>query len=241
MLADPRKGVVWSFVLAGAAARWLIALAFDADALETLVGGALHPITFLAFFAMLAALVTGLMLRRFAQVRGDLLEGRDLIARWSVDEKAFLAFAPKAVADDADQKRLALMLVFGFVAVIFGGVAVYDPDVAVPMLAAAAALCLVVTLAWAIGARVTARHWRWRGGEALIGRRGLMFNGVLHVWAAPLSWLESARLLGDPPRLRVSYAYWNPRAGPQRVDVEIPVPAPARAEARRAAAALAKS
>lgn len=238
MLADPRKGLVWSLAVVALAAAWFVALALVGDAIYARLGMGMHPITFLAVFAALAGLAVAGLFRRFARIRDDLLAGRDLVAHWTVDEATFRAFAPKAIADDAAEKRQALMLVFGFVAVIFGAFAIYDPDVAVPMLSVAAALCVVVTLAWALGGRANRKHWEWRGGEARIGRRGLIFNGVLHVWSVPLSWLNGARLVEHPLALRVAYAYWNPRSVPQIVEAVIPVAPAARAGAERAEAAL---
>ena len=239
MLSDPRKWMLGASLVAAATLLWFAALWLDSDAIYARLGMGMHPITFLAIFVGLSAVAVALIFRRFARVREDLIAGRGVIAGWRVDEATFAAFAPKALADDAADKRMALMTIFGFVALIFGAFAIYDPDVAKPMLAMAAALCVVVTLAWLLGGRVSAKHWVWRGGEALIGRQGLMFNGVLHVWSIPLSWLSGARLTERPLALRVAYCYWNPRSVPQTVEVAIPVPPQARGDAERAVAALA--
>lgn len=238
MLSDPRKWAVVSFLVAAVALAWFVALALVGDAIYERLGMGMHPITFLAIFVGLSALAVALLFRRFAAIRDELLAGRGLLASWKVDEATFRAFAPKALEEDAVDKRMALMTVFGFVAVIFGAFAIADPSVAKPMLSVAAGLCVIVTLAWLLGGRTMAKHWIWRGGEARIGAHGLMFNGVLHVWSAPLTWLNGARLTDDPPALRVSYSYWNPRSVPQVLETVIPVPHSARAEAERAAAAL---
>jgi hypothetical protein len=240
MLSNPRKWMRGAVAVAAATLLWFAALWIDSDAIYERLGMGMHAVTFLAIFVGLSAVAVALIFRRFARVREDLIAGRGVVAGWTVDEATFAAFAPKALADDAADKRMALLTIFGFVAVIFGAFAIYDPDVAGPMLAMAAALCVVVTLAWLLGGRVSAEHWVWRGGEALIGQGGLMFNGVLHVWSVPLSWLSSARLSDHPAALRVVYAYFSPRAGPQPIEVAIPVPPHAREAAGRAAAALRK-
>jgi hypothetical protein len=57
----------------------------------------------------------------------------------------------------------------------------------------------------------------------IVGERGLLSNGVLHVWALPLNRLVGADFGGRPPVLTVAYA-WLSRVGWQEVVVDLPVP-----------------
>ena len=237
MLTDPRRPMSYALAALAAASLWFVALAVDDAALFARFDMVMHAITFLAIFVAVAAGVAALIFRRFAQVRDELLAGRREFARWRVDEATLRAVAPKALAEDVADKRGALFAVWFFVALIFGGFAIADPAAAPGMLAVAATLAVGVGVAYLFGRRVVADHWRWRGGEAIVGERGLMFNGVLHVWAVPLSWLQGARLSERPAALRVVYRHLS-RAGVQSVEALIPVPANARAEAERALAGL---
>jgi hypothetical protein len=57
----------------------------------------------------------------------------------------------------------------------------------------------------------------------IVGRRGLVVNGVLHVWDTWLSWLEGARVIeAAVPMLQIEYAYWA-RYGPQSNTVRLPI------------------
>lgn len=238
MLADPRAWLRRALILLALPALWFAALALDSDALFDRFGMNMHAITFLALFVATVAGVAAAIFSRFATVRAELLEGRRTLARWRVDEPTLRALAPVALAEDEADKRGALLAVFGFVALIFGAFALADRRAAPFMLAVAELLLLAVSIAYLVGRRIGADHWAWRGGEAIIGERGLIFNGVLHVWAAPLSWLAGARLTDDPPALRVDYRHLS-RAGVQSVEAIVPAPPGARAEAQRARDALA--
>jgi hypothetical protein len=156
-------------------------------------------------------------------VKADLLVGRNVIARWTVDPASFKKFSPVAEARDRAEKRGALYLIFFFVFVIFGGIALMDPEVAFPMLATGAALALIVTIAFWFGNRIRKRHLQLRSGEIIVGTQGLLVNDVLHVWSVFLSWLVGAEIeKGPPPILTITYAFWG-RYGPQYVGVMLPI------------------
>lgn len=237
MLADPRKGLWVALAIVAAALAWLAALPFAGDAIFARLGMGMHPITFLAIFAALAGAAAAWVFARFARVRSDLLAGRDVIARWRVGESALAAAAPEALAADEADKRGALLMILAFMALIFGAFALADPQAAPFMLSIGAVVAAVVGLAFLLGRRAARDLWRWRGGEAIVGRRGLIFNGALHVWAVPLTRLVGAQVAGEPPALVVAYRYLG-RAGAQTVTVTLPAPDAARQEAARAAAAL---
>lgn len=239
MLTDPRTLLRRSLILLALPALWFAALALDSDALFARFGMSMHAITFLALFVATVAGVAAAIFSRFATVRAELLEGRRTLARWRVDEPTLRALAPVALAEDDADKRGALIAVFGFVALIFGAFALADRRAAPFMLAVAALILIAVALAYLLGRRIAADHWAWRGGEAVIGERGLMFNGVLHVWDVPLSWLAGARVTENPLVLRVVYRHLS-RAGVQSAEAVLPVPPRERAQAERCAAALSR-
>lgn len=237
MLADPRRGLAVALAVVAAACGWFLALAVAGDALFARFGMNMHAITFLAIFAALAGAAVAWIFARFARVRADLLAGRDAPARWRVDPARLAGFAPQALAADDADKRGALMVILAFTAVIFGAFALADPDVAPVMLSVAAGLAAIVGLAYLFGRRTARKHLQFRGGEAIVGPRGLIFNGVLHVWDVPLTRLEGARIDARRQELHVGYAFLT-RAGFQSVGVALPFPPQARAEAERAAARL---
>jgi hypothetical protein len=234
MLSDPRIGRAVALSVTTLALLWLLAIAVASDAIYARLGMGMHPITFLAIFAALAGGAVAALFQRFATVKAELAQGLRVLGRWSVDRATFATVAPAALAADDADKRGVLRVILAFVAVIFGAVALIDPDVALVMMAVAAGLAAIVGLAFWLGRRTMRRHWVWRGGEAVVGERGLVFNGVLHVWDAPLTQLRGARVSASPPALVVAYRYWS-RAGAQGIETVIPVPRGAMAEARAVA------
>mgnify|MGYP001342108789 CR=1 FL=1 len=207
-----------------------------------------------------ATLAAGGVFHRLATVKAELLAGNRVLARWSVDRATFERFVPLALADDRADKRQALVTVWFFLAVIFGGFAIYDPEVAVPMMSVAAFVAAIVerAAAWGITRRgsptevaeqadVVSVHLAlndetrgllgadffaaMRDGVVIVGERGLLLNGVLHCWGIPFSWLSNAALDESKPDLTVMYAYLS-RYGPQFVTVTLPVSAATLDQAR---------
>ena len=237
MSSDPRRVLVVMLIVAALCLLWLAAIGVADDALAARLGMNRHAITFLAVVFGLFALVAAAIFARFAAVRAELLAGRRVIGRWRVDEATWAAFAPAALADDAADKRTALAVVLFFVVVCFGGFALADPEAAPAMASAGLAVAVVMIAAFVLGGRTQASQWRRRTGEVIVGERGLLRDGVLHVWAVPLSRLVGARIQDRPLGLSVVYGWWS-RMGWQEVGVAVPVPRDALATARTTAARL---
>lgn len=224
MRSNPLVGAAVSLAIAAAAAMWLVLQWVARDGLFDLLGYAMHAMTLLAVFALIAGLAVALLFRRFARVRADLLAGRNVIARWSVGAAEFEVFTARAIAADRADKRGALALVVGLVILIFGAFALFDPEVAPAMLGMAGVVALLMAGAYLLGGRVIRRQLEPASREVIVGTDGLMLNGVLHVWSAILTWLTDVDLETGPPAvLVVTYAYLA-RFGPQYVTVALPVP-----------------
>lgn len=237
MSNDPRRGLIVALVIAGLCAAWFVASAFDDAAFAAALGMNRHAITFVAIVIVLMALATALVFARFAAVRDELLSGRRVLGRWTVDSGTWNRVAPAALEADASDKRAALLTILFFVVLVFGGFALFDPTVAPGMILVGCGVAIAVAVAALVGGRIQRTHWRYRGGEVIVGERGLLSNGVLHVWALPLSRLLGARFASRRQALVVSYG-WFSRTGFQEVDVVLPVPASARETATTVEAAL---
>lgn len=227
MRSDPRIGLTVSLLICAAAALWLLVQGFASDAmweaLWPVLGYGTHVITLLSIFAVVTCPFVALLFHRYARVKADLLAKRNVIARWTVDPASFKKFSPIAEARDRAEKRGALYLIAFFVAVIFGAIALMDPEVAPLMLMSGAALMLVATIAFWFGNHIRKGHLQMRSGEIIIGTQGLLVNDVLHVWSVPLSWLADVKLeKGPPPILTITYVFWG-RYGPQFVGVMLPI------------------
>jgi hypothetical protein len=222
--SDPRIGLYVSLAVAAAGALWLVAQSLVGDALWAALGNGEHVITFVAILLIVAGPLVALLFRRYARVKADLVAGRSVIARWTIDPGAFKAVSRAAAARDLAEKRGALMLILALVAIMFGAVALFDPDTAPFMLATAAVVIAVVTAAFWLGNRIQRSHRELRSGEMIVGRDGLLANDVLHVWRTPLSWLADVKLERTPqPCLTVTYGYWT-RVGAQFQSVMLPLP-----------------
>lgn len=223
MRSDPRIGLFVSLLIAAAAALWLLGQWFASEELWALLGDATHAITFLAIFAIVAGPSVALLFYRYATVEADLLAGRNVIAHWKVDPASFKSFGAVAEVRDRAEKRGALYLIFFFIVLIFGAIALIDLEVAPAMLAMGVGMGLVVAIAFWLGNRVRKSHLQMRSGEIIVGTQGLLVNDVLHVWSAFMSWLVDAEFdKGPPPVLTITYAFWG-RYGPQFVGVMLPV------------------
>lgn len=236
MRSDPRVWLIGTLAIVGAAVAWLLALWLIPDAIWRAFEFNSHAITFLSIFVLIAGLLVARLFYRYAKVKADLLAGRNVIARWHVSESELSMFAPIADERDRGEKRSALLVIWFFLIVIFGAFAIYDQEVALPMLLMGAGVGALVTLAYWLGGRIRKSHLQMHSGDVIVGSQGLLVNDVLHVWSAPLSWLDGVTFEQGPPAiLIVTYAFLT-RYGSQQVDVMLPVPAdqiPAAAEVVR--------
>lgn len=240
MRGDPQKGVIVSLLFAGVGALWLLGQWIAADAVWEVLGSGMHAITMLAIFVLVSGLAVAGLFRGYARVKADLLAGRNVVAQWRVDARQLETASPIAIARDESQRRGALYTILFFLAVIFGAFALFDPEIAPFMLGMAALVGAIVSLAFWLGNRSYRRQWQMRSGEVIVGRDGLLFNGVLHVWNTMLSWPGRAHFdEGPPPMLTITYKY-AARTGAQPVHVQLPVPPERIDEARKIVAALGK-
>ena len=238
MLNDPRFGLVGSLIVAGLGGLWFIALGLAGAAIWERLGYSQHAITFFSIFLTPTGIAVSFLFRRYARVKADLIAGRDVLARWSVDPREFAAFGPRADARDHAEKRSALTFILVLLALAFGAFAIYDIEAAPMMLSIGSVVAFLIILAYLWSNRTRRKHLIFRTGEVIIGRRGLLVNGVLHVWGGLLSWLSAASLEdGKPPMLTITYAYLA-RYGAQYVNVLVPVPGDCIALAAEAAREL---
>ena len=238
MRSDPRIWLIGVLAIVGMAVAWLLSLYFLPDAIWRAFGFNSHAITFMSIFVMIAGFFVARLFYRYAKVKADLLAGRNVIARWHVSASELSDFAVVADERDRSDKRSALLLVWFFLIVIFGAFAIYDREVALPMMLTAAGVGLLVTLAYWLGGRVRSSNLQRHSGDVIVSSRGLLVNDVLHVWSAPLSWLRDVRLeQGPPAMLIVTYAFQS-RYGAQEVDVMLPIPADRMSEAAEVARRL---
>lgn len=238
MVTDPRLGLAVSLGISVAAAAWLvIQVVFDVE-LAAALGMSRHFVTYLSVVVLFSMLAAALVFAQFHRVRSDLLAGRNVLAEWSVDPATFNWAAAVAERNDQAEKRRALILILGFTALIFAGFAAFDPEAAPGMLGIGAAFSVVIIMAFLYGKRVNRIQMQFRSDRIVVGRDGLMMNGILHVWAVPLTWLVGAELEERPPAtMSVSYAVLG-RFGPQVQTITLPVPEQALPLAQRAVRAL---
>jgi hypothetical protein len=223
MLSDPRIGFGISLGIAVAAATWLIGQLVASDLLWPMLGFTTHALTLLAIFLLLTSILAACVFREYALVRADLLADRNVLARWRMDEAVFRAFGKAQAARELGERRTALHILLIFVAVIFGGFALLDFAAARSMIASGALVALTITAAFFAGNRVTRKQLTMRSGEVIVGKRGVLVNGVLHVWGTFLSRLSGATLeRGSNPALRISYSVLA-RHARQEVAVTLPL------------------
>lgn len=224
MLSDPRIGFFGSLAVAGLGVLWFIALWLAGDEIWERLGYSQHAITFFSIFLTPTGIAVSFLFRRYARVKADLLAGRDVLARWTIDPKEFEAFSPRADARDDAEKRSALILVLVLLALAFGAFAIYDIEAAPMMLSIGGGVAFLIILAYLWSNRIRRKHLTFRTGEVIVGRRGLLVNDVLHVWGGFFSWLSAASLEdGKHPMLTITYSYLA-RYGLQYINVLVPVP-----------------
>jgi hypothetical protein len=222
MMTDPRVGLRISLFVGAAAALWLVSLWPFSDAVWAAFGMGMHAITFVAIFLLVASAPVALLFQQLAAVRADLLAGRNVIARWRVEPALFETHSKKELARDEDEKRSALFLILGLIIASFGAISLFDPRAAGGMAAIGTGVCVIILAAYWLGGRAARERFELRTGEIIVGERGLVINGVLHVWGTYASWLSRVEIeTGPPPALLVTYAYFA-RHGAQPATVSLP-------------------
>lgn len=228
-----------AFAIAALSASWIAAQATISDQLFARLGYGMHALTFFSIFFFFAGVAVALLFRRFARVRQELLDGTNVIARWTVNADTWSLFVKPAAQMERGEKQALLLTMYALIAVICGGLALAVPNDAVVFGWIAGGIAIIVTAGFLAGQRSFKGQLEYRGGDVIVGRRGVLVNGVLHVWDAWLSWLEGAVVSErKPAMLCISYGYWA-RYGPQSVTVQIPFSPEQASLAMGARAALA--
>ena len=223
MRSDPRIGYWISLGIAGLSGLWLFALWPFSEDMEAFFGMAVHAITFLAIFLLLTGLAVSLLFSGYVRIKSDLAAGRNVLARWHVDRGTWRQFAGPADAMNRSEKTSLLLMLYAFIAVICGGLALAIPKDWHIFGWIALGMAAVVTVAFLLGNRVYERQLVYRTGEIIIGRDGMSVDGVLHVWGNWLSWLEGAEVIERPVKmLIVAYSFWT-RYGWQTVTARAPI------------------
>jgi hypothetical protein len=232
MRSDPRIGYWVSLAIAGLSGLWLLSLYGFSDELYERLGSNMHAITFLAIFLLLTGWLVSRLFASFVRIRSELHGGRGVLGRWHVDRATWHKFAGPAETMERKDKLALLGLLYFFIALVCGGLALSVPRDAHIFGYIALGMAVLVTGAFLLGTHIYASQLQYRTGEIIVGRRGVSVDGVLHAWDNWLSWPEGAEVIERPvPMLVVGYGYWT-RYGPQHVSVRMPVMAGDLAMAR---------
>lgn len=225
MSSDPRLWFWWCWGIVALGVAWFIALAIDADGLYELLGDASHAITFIAIFLTITALVVSLLFRRFIRVRDELVSGRGARARWRVSPEMWAAFAGHAERDIHEGHNAVLITILAFDVVICAGLAALKPNDAMIFFWIGLGIAAVGGVGWLLGRWTAAGQLTYRTGEVILGDRGMLVNGALHVWDYFGSQLDGIELIETetPRRLAVTYSFLT-RTGRQYATAYAPVP-----------------
>ncbi|NJL50346.1 MAG: hypothetical protein HC909_01125 [Blastochloris sp.] len=225
MTGDARIWFWGCWAIVALCIAWFGALAIDGDAIWQALGDASHAITFIAIFLAITAVVVSLLFRRFARVRRELMSGRGALARWRVGPELWRAFAGHAEADIRAGHKAILITILGFNVVICAGLAALHPDDAIIFVWISVGIAAVGGFGWLVGRWSSTAQLTYRDGVVIIGNRGMLVNGALHVWDYVGSRLDGIELIEteQPRRLAVTYSFLT-RAGRQYETVFAPVP-----------------
>ncbi len=225
MRSDPRTGYWVSLSVAAIAVAWLGLFALDGDALHDRLGSAAFAITFIALFLAISAVIVAMLFRRFVRVRNDLVAGSDVVARWTVDPEDWPAFAEHAGEATRADHRAILVAILAFDVVICSVLAAINPGDATIFLWIGLGIAAVGCLGWLLGRRAMADHLTFRTGDVIVGRRGMLVNGVLHVWGYAGARLDAVQVIDDEKPNRLAFTYsWIARTGRQYATAYAPIP-----------------
>ena len=175
--------------------------------------------------AGLAAIAAVIFRARARQERDLVAQTGEFLAEWTVPPSLWRDVIARQFADEVDQKRSLLRVVWVACAVCAGGFLVFDPDAGRWV----AAAMLLVAVATGLAATLTPRRRRRRlescDTVVRVGRTSGMLGDELHTWRPRGSRLRRIQLRDHDDRswLEVRYAF-STRAGMQEECVLLPVP-----------------
>lgn len=197
-------------------------------------GFAVMTLGLLAFAVGVTVLL--LYLRR-RKVLKRMIEGREVLARWTYDADSWRALQKDEIESSKGMPVFGAIigLIFVVIGILFF---IGNPDDMGPMLAIMAGIgILIAFVAW-LATKLRKRAVLKDPGEAVIARGGVYFQGFLYDWNNVTSWFDLAKLetKGKHDSLVISYRYVAGRyARVHRGTVTIPVPEGREQEAKSAA------
>jgi hypothetical protein len=188
---------------------------------------------------MVVGLVVGLtsficvfLFRSRDRCRRRLREGKDLLARWSLPEDEWRAFAHKEYETQRSEKKL-LLLILGVIAIIAIIVcAVIDPTFGVWMLCILGGTWILCLGASWLALRPYKINENSPAPEARVREDGLLLDATFHIWKGWGNRLEDVAISEGPPmQLDITYSVPTGRGSRTTMTAGVPVPAGKEQEA----------
>jgi hypothetical protein len=185
----------------------------------------------------LGGLIGALAYRGRARALQGLLDGDDLIVRWTYPPEQWTRYAAAEAAREASAHRTTFVVLVLISALVSAGFVLADPKSGRWVVLALFVVIALAKLASVLSLRGLAGR-RQGGGEALVGTDAVYLAGTLHSWSGFGGRLEKAdRVDAEGALIEVDYSFPT-RGGRTHAQVHVPIPRGEEAEAERVVAAL---
>jgi hypothetical protein len=198
---------------------------------------------FIGLFVVIIGLITTVLFGQRARAMDRILADKNILAHWTYDENESRQQVEQEFSSQVASNRSTFMIMLAWFVVIGGGFVGYSlmKDGEVDLLFVVLFFGTLVLLGLvAFFAPILARRQALRASrEVIIARNGLVLNGALHTWVAPLNKLVGVQYQADANgrslNFEIRYLTRASMTATTTYIVTVPVPAAQQQQAQQAA------
>lgn len=187
--------------------------------IEGFEGG--YGISFIAFFLLIAFLVTAVIYWKLGREQEKIINGKETLVHWTYEKKFWDQYTKEEYIRDKSEKKTLFFIVAGW-AIFFGILfPIFDHESGIWVSAVMLGLIGLIGIVAFLSIRSSHNRNLKHTGEAYISRRGVYLNGKMISWKLPYSSLVNIKYFN---KKKSSFIQFEVSSGSSVHNIRVPIP-----------------
>jgi len=162
---------------------------------------------FVGLIIFLTALISGFVLTRLANIFKAMFSSKDLLAHWTYSKEEWDRYTEAEHVRNRKEKWGLFRLIVIIALIVGVGFVIFKYDALPVILIIIPGLIVLIAFVAFLSITITYRRNRKHLGEVYIGTKGAVFDGTLHYWKLPETYLYSVKYVpGNEPYIEIEYS-----------------------------------